>query len=156
MLFTHLQYFLFLGGLDKLNTKKNPKEISDNEWKNVLSPDEYHVTRESGTEPKFSGEYDKFFKPGKYTCKCCGIDLFLSENKFDSGCGWPAFDKSVGEDLNIIRLEDTSYGRIRTEVRCKNCNAHLGHVFDDGPKNTTGERYCINSVSINFESKESE
>uniref|UniRef100_A0A0K0EVU8 Peptide-methionine (R)-S-oxide reductase n=1 Tax=Strongyloides venezuelensis TaxID=75913 RepID=A0A0K0EVU8_STRVS len=143
-------------GLEKLSVNKNPKEVTEEEWKKVLSPEEYHITREAGTEPKFSGEYDKFFKPGKYTCKCCGIDLFLSDNKFDSGCGWPAFDKSVGEDKNIIRIEDNSYGMSRTEVRCKNCNAHLGHVFNDGPKNTTGERYCINSVAISFDSKKSE
>uniref|UniRef100_A0A1I7YVS1 Peptide-methionine (R)-S-oxide reductase n=1 Tax=Steinernema glaseri TaxID=37863 RepID=A0A1I7YVS1_9BILA len=134
-----------LSGVDA----KDPKAVSESQWKTVLSPEEFHITREAGTEPKFSGKYDKFFKPGKYNCICCGADLFVSDDKFNSGCGWPAFSKSVDGDKNIIRIPDHSYGYERTEVRCKQCNAHLGHVFDDGPKET-GERYCINSVAVNF------
>uniref|UniRef100_A0AC35TI07 Peptide-methionine (R)-S-oxide reductase n=1 Tax=Rhabditophanes sp. KR3021 TaxID=114890 RepID=A0AC35TI07_9BILA len=136
------------GASSKLD--KDPKQITKEEWKKVLTPEQFHITQEAGTEPKGTGKLDNFFKPGNYNCICCGIELFLSDNKFDSGCGWPAFDESVGNDKNIIRLEDNSYGYLRTEVRCKNCNAHLGHVFDDGPKNTTGQRYCINSCAIGF------
>ncbi|KAI1721134.1 selR domain-containing protein [Ditylenchus destructor] len=128
---------------------KDPKDVSDQEWKNVLSPEAYDVARQGGTEPAFTGKYDKHFKPGRYTCICCGVDLFISDHKYHSGCGWPAFFNSVDDDKNIVRIHDTSYGMERTEVRCRQCNAHLGHVFDDGPKET-GERYCINSVSIDF------
>ncbi|KAK0403928.1 hypothetical protein QR680_017199 [Steinernema hermaphroditum] len=135
--------------------QKNPKTVSEEQWKNVLSPEAFHITRKAGTEPKFSGKYDKFFKSGKYNCICCGAELFVSDDKYNSGCGWPAFSKSVEGDKNIIRIPDNSYGYERTEVRCKQCNAHLGHVFDDGPKET-GERYCINSVAISFAEKKSE
>ncbi|KAH7731109.1 peptide methionine sulfoxide reductase msrB [Aphelenchoides avenae] len=139
--------------IKKLDAAKDPKQVTDDEWKKVLSPDAYNVTREAGTEPAFSGKYDKFFQPGKYTCLCCGADLFVSDAKYWSGCGWPAFSKSVEQDKNIVRITDTSYGMERTEVRCKQCNAHLGHVFDDGPAET-GERYCINSCSIDFVKKD--
>ncbi|TKR80476.1 hypothetical protein L596_014546 [Steinernema carpocapsae] len=138
---------------------EDPKSIPNAEWKKVLSSEEYHITREAGTEPKNSGKFDKFFKPGKYNCVCCGAALFVSDDKYNSGCGWPAFSRSVEGDKNIVRLADNSYGYDRVEVRCKQndfvffpCNAHLGHVFDDGPKET-GERYCINSVAINFQKK---
>ncbi|KIH62871.1 methionine-R-sulfoxide reductase [Ancylostoma duodenale] len=104
----------------------------------------------AGTEPPFSGAYDKFFEKGRYVCVCCGAELFNSDSKYWAGCGWPAFSKSVDNDMNIVRIEDNSLGMKRTEVRCKKCNAHLGHVFDDGPKET-GERYCINSVCMAFE-----
>uniref|UniRef100_A0A915E6T6 Peptide-methionine (R)-S-oxide reductase n=1 Tax=Ditylenchus dipsaci TaxID=166011 RepID=A0A915E6T6_9BILA len=117
--------------------------------KMMLSTEEYNVARQGGTEPAFTGKFDKHFKAGKYTCLCCGADLFVSESKYNSGCGWPAFSKSIESDKNIVRIHDTSYGMERTEVRCRQCNAHLGHVFDDGPKET-GERYCINSISLNF------
>ncbi|CAI4231471.1 unnamed protein product [Auanema sp. JU1783] len=136
--------------INKLNTNKNVSDITDEEWKKVLSPEEYEVTRKAGTEPSHSGKYDKFFEKGRYICLCCGAELFNSDSKYWAGCGWPAFSKSIGEDMNIIRIVDKSYGMERTEVRCKKCNAHLGHVFDDGPKET-GERYCINSVSMEFE-----
>jgi len=110
---------------------------------------EFQVTQQSGTEPPFAGKLTDHFAPGKYTCKVCGIDLFVSDSKFHSGCGWPAFDSSIGEDKNIVRLHDNTHGMERIEVRCKNCDAHLGHVFD-GERTKTGERYCINSCSINF------
>lgn len=139
------------GAASKLKTAKNPKEITSEEWKSILEPLELHVTRESGTEQAFSGKFDKYFeKDGEYHCLCCGAKLFDSDTKFNSGCGWPAFFKSFNNDENIVRLLDTSHGRIRTEVRCKKCDAHLGHVFDDGPQERGGERYCINSCSINF------
>ncbi|VDN01327.1 unnamed protein product [Thelazia callipaeda] len=127
----------------------DPKQVTAQEWKKVLSPLEYSVTREGDTERAFSGKFDKHFERGIYNCRCCGAQLFRSEAKFNSGCGWPAFSKSVENDLNIVRLKDTSMGMERIEVRCKQCNAHLGHVFDD--KTDTGERYCINSCSMNFE-----
>ncbi|CAJ0928793.1 unnamed protein product, partial [Mesorhabditis belari] len=128
---------------------KDPKQVTEQQWKEVLQPEVYNVTREAGTEPT-GGHYDKFFSKGRYVCICCGAELFSSESKYWSGCGWPAFSKSVDEDFNIIRIRDNAYGMERTEVRCKQCNAHLGHVFDDGPVET-GERYCINSVSMKFE-----
>ncbi|CAK5088157.1 unnamed protein product [Meloidogyne enterolobii] len=136
---------------EKLGLNKNPKEVTEEEWKKVLTPEQFEITRKAGTELAFTGKYDKhFISGGKYVCICCGADLFVSENKFNSGCGWPAFSKSIEADKNIIRLPDHSFGRIRTEVRCSVCNAHLGHVFDDGPQKDGGERYCINSESIDF------
>uniref|UniRef100_A0A915EFU0 Peptide-methionine (R)-S-oxide reductase n=1 Tax=Ditylenchus dipsaci TaxID=166011 RepID=A0A915EFU0_9BILA len=134
---------------------KDPKQITNDQWKKVLSPEEYNVTRQSGTEAPFTNHFENHFVPGKYTCLCCGADLFVSDYKYHSGCGWPSFSKSVEQDKNIVRLPDDSIpGRHRTEVRCKKCDAHLGHVFQDGPKDSTGERYCINSVAINFESEQ--
>uniref|UniRef100_A0A0N5AJZ0 Peptide-methionine (R)-S-oxide reductase n=1 Tax=Syphacia muris TaxID=451379 RepID=A0A0N5AJZ0_9BILA len=148
--------FLGKGAISKFCLEKElPGEITNEDWKKVLTPEQYYVTRECGTEKPFSGQYNKFFEPGVYHCVCCGAELFLSAAKYNSGCGWPAFSRSIGEDQNIIRLKDNSFGMERTEVRCKQCNAHLGHVFDDGPKET-GERYCINSVSINFTKQNSE
>uniref|UniRef100_A0A914WQ34 Peptide-methionine (R)-S-oxide reductase n=1 Tax=Plectus sambesii TaxID=2011161 RepID=A0A914WQ34_9BILA len=126
------------------------KNVSEGDWKKVLSPEDYHVTREAGTEPPFANKYDRHFAAGDYNCHCCGVPLFDSTTKFHSGCGWPAFSASKDADANVVRIKDNSHGMERVEVRCKNCNAHLGHVFEDGPK-PTGERYCINSCSILFE-----
>ncbi|KAK6025317.1 methionine-R-sulfoxide reductase [Ostertagia ostertagi] len=137
-------------GIKKLGDVKDPKQVSQTDWKKVLPAESFEVARNAGTEPAFSGAFDNFFEKGRYVCLCCGAELFNSDSKFWSGCGWPAFSKSVGNDMNIIRLEDNTHGMKRVEVRCKSCNAHLGHVFDDGPKET-GERYCINSVSMAFE-----
>ena len=122
----------------------------DNEYRERLTDLQYHVTRESGTERAFSGIYWNEKRVGRYTCICCSTLLFTSEMKFDSGCGWPSFH-SEHTDANIIRIEDRSHGMVRTEVRCSQCDAHLGHVFDDGPRAYGGERYCINSASMNFE-----
>lgn len=113
----------------------------------------YHVTRENGTESAFTGEYDKHFENGRYNCVNCGIVLFTSEMKFDSGCGWPAFHSEHSE-AEILRKTDQSFGRIRTEVRCSTCDSHLGHVFDDGPRQHGGERDCINSVCLTFSGEE--
>lgn len=117
-------------------------------WKEKLTPEQYHVLREKGTEAPFTGKFYKNFEKGMYECTACGQQLFSSETKFDSDCGWPSFDRSlVG---NVTFHDDASFGMIRTEVLCSNCGSHLGHVFDDGPKETTGKRFCINSLSIAF------
>ncbi len=125
---------------------------SPEEWRQQLTPEQYHVARERGTERAFSGKYWDTHTQGTYKCICCGEPLFTSDAKFDSGCGWPSFFVPL-KDENITELKDTAYGMVRTEVRCSKCDAHLGHVFEDGP-NPTGLRYCINSASIDLDPKE--
>ena len=115
----------------------------------ALTPEERHVTQEKGTEAPFSGKYDGYKENGMYVCKVCGEPLFNSDNKFDSGSGWPSFDQ-FSKESNVSEIADSSLEIKRTEVVCKKCNAHLGHVFEDGPKETTGKRYCINSLSLDF------
>ncbi len=125
--------------------------MSDHEeWRDKLSAEEYRVCREKGTEPPFSGEYTDNHLTGRYLCKCCGKPLFESASKFDSGSGWPSFDKPASDQV-IRYVEDSSLGMSRVEVMCKSCDCHLGHGFEDGPKDSTGKRYCVNSMSLDFE-----
>ena len=124
-------------------------KLSKDKWKKKLTREQYHVLREKGTEPAFTGKYWNNHEKGIYKCAGCGAPLFSSEEKFDSGSGWPSFDKSYDES-NVQEQLDTSHGMKRTEVLCNNCGGHLGHVFDDGA-NTTGCRYCINSISLDFQ-----
>ncbi len=121
-------------------------EKSPEEWRQLLSPDEFRITRQHGTERAFTGEYCQAHEPGLYECRCCGTQLFDSGTKFESGTGWPSFTKPVEENA-IKYVEDKSFGMHRVEVQCNVCDAHLGHVFPDGPE-PTGLRYCINSTSI--------
>lgn len=127
---------------------KDFKNIANEEWRKKLTPEQYRVLREKGTETPGTGKFYKSFEKGMYVCGACGQELFSSETKFDSDCGWPSFDRSL--EGNVEFRNDDSLGMRRTEVLCSNCKSHLGHVFDDGPKETTGKRFCINSVSLNF------
>ena len=131
----------------------DPKSTPDSEWREKLSPEQYHVLREAGTERAFTGKYDKFYEDGEYYCAGCGAKLFESEAKYNSGCGWPAFTKPAEGDA-VDEHRDTSHGMIRTEVTCHNCGGHLGHVFPDGPRDQGGLRYCINSAALDFESSD--
>ena len=133
----------------------NLKNQSEEYWKKRLTPEQYSVLREKGTEAPFSGRFYKNFEKGMYECAACGQELFSSDTKFDSDCGWPSFDRSLEGQVEF--QNDDSFGMQRTEVLCSNCGSHLGHVFDDGPINpsassghSAGKRFCINSISLNF------
>jgi len=136
------------------DTQKTPDYAvvkTEAEWKAQLSELEYYVLRQAGTERAFTSPLDKNYSPGTYHCKACDVVLYESEHKFDSGTGWPSFDRGVDENLELD--VDYKIGYARTELKCANCGSHLGHMFDDGPKNTTGKRHCINGAALSFKPK---
>lgn len=147
-------FFFSCQAQQKKGTEKNtfPVTKTEEQWKQELSRDQFNVLRLAGTELPGTGQYNLHFEDGVYKCAACGAKLFASESKFESDCGWPSFDKALGENT-VIERRDLSHGMIRTEILCANCGGHLGHVFNDGPT-STGLRYCINSVSLDFDKKE--
>ena len=122
---------------------------TNEEWKNQLTAEQYAVLREKGTERPFTGKFEAHYEPGTYICAGCGSELFQSATKFDAGCGWPSFYDAL-DKTKILEKQDFSHGMLRTEIMCAKCGGHLGHVFDDGPKDKKGLRYCVNSLSLDF------
>ena len=128
---------------------EDPKTLTEAQWRERLTAEQFHILREAGTERAFTGKYDKFYEQGEYLCAGCGTRLFIAAAKYNSGCGWPAFTRPADEGV-IEEHRDTSVGMIRTEVTCGHCGGHLGHVFPDGPPEEGGLRYCINSGALTF------
>lgn len=133
-----------------MSDKTYPVSKTDEQWRAELSPSEYAVLREADTERPWTGEYNETKTEGVYSCRACGAELFRSDTKFDSHCGWPSFYAPSAKD-NVELLEDTTLGMRRVEVRCSSCGSHLGHVFEDAPQTPTGDRFCMNSVSLRLE-----
>ena len=134
------------------NTMEKKVNKTEEEWKEILSPQQYYVLREKGTDRPGDGGYTKHFEKGTYHCAACDTQLFESGTKYESHCGWPSFDDAIEGSVEYVL--DKTHGMVRTEIICTNCNGHLGHVFDDGPQDTTGKRYCVNTSSIRFEKSE--
>lgn len=134
------------------DTKSYPVAKTDQEWREQLTAEEYAVLRRAGTERPWSGEYNDTKTEGTYSCRACDAELFTAEAKFDSHCGWPSFYQPTSKD-NVELIEDRTMGMLRVEVRCATCGSHLGHVFDDAPQTPTGDRYCMNSVSLKLRPK---
>jgi len=135
-----------------MNSEDHSGQRSEAEWREALSAEEYTVLREKGTERAFTGEYWNVFDEGSYRCRGCGEHLFDSDSKFDAGCGWPSFDRAAADGA-IEEARDTSHGMLRTEIMCRKCGGHLGHVFPDGPTET-GLRYCVNSLSVKLDKQQ--
>jgi peptide-methionine (R)-S-oxide reductase len=146
------------GTSNSLNNKEKMAsfEISktEEEWKQQLTPDQYSVIREKGTERPFTGKFENHWEPGVYNCAACGNELFLSNTKFDAGCGWPSFYEAL-DKAKVTEKMDYSHGMTRVEIMCAKCGGHLGHVFNDGPADKTGLRYCVNSLSLEFKKNDS-
>jgi len=132
-----------------LTMKSNKVIKTEEEWKKKLTPEQYTILREKATEAPFTGKYNMTIDKGTYSCAACAYELFNSDMKFESHCGWPSFDKEIGDGSRIKKIKDTSHGMIRTEIICARCEGHLGHIFDDGTT-ATGNRYCVNSASLQF------
>ncbi|UCE94077.1 MAG: peptide-methionine (R)-S-oxide reductase MsrB [Flavobacteriaceae bacterium] len=150
---TLMVLLLFLSGTTLTAQEKKSMERkvikSEEEWKEVLTPQQYYVLREKGTDRPGDGGYTKHFEKGTYHCAACDAQLFESGTKYESHCGWPSFDDAIKGSVEYVL--DKSHGMLRTEIICTSCGGHLGHVFDDGPRDTTGKRYCVNTSSIRFE-----
>ena len=136
-----------------MSTREYPVSKTDEQWRQELTAEEYQVLRRAGTERPFTGEYNDTKTTGVYSCRACGQELFRSDTKFDSHCGWPSFYAPKDDDA-VELIEDRTLGMVRTEVRCANCGSHLGHVFDDAPQTPTGDRFCMNSVSLRLQPTE--